>query len=116
MQTCCVQNGGMPMPDYTKNKVSGCYVYFTSYCILEAFHAHAAEDSYAEASSAKFFIYEDGSSYVQHRGTLSDKQISEITKYISKNHKSMLKQWQQWQMDRGVAKTSYFGTSTTKDD
>ena len=43
------------MPKYTEYKVFGHYLYFTSYCVVEAMHVHAGDEEMTQSKSAKFF-------------------------------------------------------------
>lgn len=81
------------MPKYYPFKVCGYYLYFTSACVVEAFHAHASDKKLTESGSAKFFVREDGSCYVQKKGRLKERDISEIQEFIKQHHEEMLKKW-----------------------
>lgn len=63
------------MPKYFHDKIANHYLYFTSQCIVEAMHVHASDKHLTEADSAKFFVRADGSSVLQKRGDLTDKEI-----------------------------------------
>lgn len=80
------------MPDYTKATVDGYHLYFTSKCIVEAFHAHADKNR-SKASAAKFFIRSDGSVVVADRGRLSQQIIRKFSEYIAINYVEMYKLW-----------------------
>jgi len=82
------------MPKYYEFKVCGYYLYFTAKCIVEAFHIHASDSKLTEECSAKFFVYEDGSTLVQKTGVLSKKEISKIQLFIKENYKDMYRTWQ----------------------
>ena len=71
------------MPKYYQDKVFGHYLYFTSHCIIEAMHAHASNEELSEEGSAKFFVKSDGSTIVQHRGRLTDREIRGIQAFIT---------------------------------
>lgn len=81
------------MPKYLQNKVAGYYLYYTMHCIIECMHAHASDKHLTEAGSAKFFVNSDGSSVVQHRGTLTDREINQIQKYIKMHYMEMYALW-----------------------
>ena len=81
------------MPKYFEYKIAGYYLYFTSFCIVEAFHVHASDSSLTEASSAKFFVKENGDTIVQDKGILSDTEIHKIQKFIKKNYEQMYLKW-----------------------
>ena len=81
------------MPKYFQDKVAGYYLYYTKHCIMEAMHAHASDRKMTEGGSAKFFVREDGSSYVQERGRLTDHEISVIQRFIARHYKEMYKRW-----------------------
>ena len=63
------------MPKYYKNKVCGYYLYYTSFCLVECMHAHASDSKLTEIGSAKFFAKSDGSTVVQKKGMLSDREV-----------------------------------------
>ena len=50
------------VPKYHSYKVAGYFLYFTSKCIVEAFHVHASDGRLTEHGSAKFFVGERGGS------------------------------------------------------
>ena len=52
------------MPKYYDFKVSGYYLYFTSFCVIECMHAHASDRKLTEAGSAKLFVKEDGETVI----------------------------------------------------
>ena len=81
------------MPKYTEDKVCGHYLYFTSYCTIEAMHVHASDRSMSEARSAKFFVRADGSSVMKRRGDLTKQQQAGIQRYIQKNYREMFECW-----------------------
>ncbi|MCR5098114.1 MAG: DUF4160 domain-containing protein [Lachnospiraceae bacterium] len=58
------------------------YLYFTSACIVEAFHVHASDKKLSESGSAKFYVRKDGSCEVQKRGRLNDREVSAIEDFI----------------------------------
>ena len=58
---------------------------------MEAMHAHASDRKMTEDGSAYFFVREDGSSYVQERGRLTDHEISVIQRFIARHYKEMWK-------------------------
>ena len=68
------------------------YVYFTSHCLIEAFHVHSGKDK-KRAGSAKFWIREDGSSVIAKKGKLSDKTLRGIQGFISNNYQLLYKDW-----------------------
>lgn len=80
------------MPDYTKLLIVGCRVYFTSACLVEAFHAHAGKTR-SPKTAAKFFIRNDGSVFVQSTGTLDSREIRAIAAYIHTNYRDMYESW-----------------------
>lgn len=81
------------MPKYYNYLVQGYYLYFTSHCIIEAFHVHASDKQLTEASSAKFFVHEDGTSTIQNKGRISDKKLNLIQDFIKEHYKDMYKTW-----------------------
>lgn len=81
------------MPKYFQDKVAGYYLYYTKHCVMECLHAHASDKKLTESGSAKFFVRSDGSSYVQHRGQLTDHEINIIQKYIKTHYLEMYETW-----------------------
>ncbi|MCD8118911.1 MAG: DUF4160 domain-containing protein [Lachnospiraceae bacterium] len=56
-------------------------------------HVHASDRSLTEPGSAKFFVRKDGSSIVQNRGILNDREIRQIQAYIKENYLEMYDKW-----------------------
>ena len=56
------------MPKYYEFKVSGYYLYFTSFCTVECMHVHASDRKLTESGSAKFFVKDNGDTIVQKKG------------------------------------------------
>ena len=81
------------MPKYYKNKVCGYYLYYTSFCLVECMHAHASDRKLTESGSAKFFVKSDGSTIVQKRGVLSDREIRIIQEFIKEHYLEMYEMW-----------------------
>lgn len=81
------------MPKYFPYKVHGYYLYYTSHCIVECMHAHASDTSLTEAGSAKFFIKENGDTVVQRKGSLKDKDVVRIQKFIKEHYHEMFDAW-----------------------
>ncbi len=81
------------MPKYYSFQVAGHYLYFTSFCIVEAMHVHAGNKQLTEAVSAKFFVYADVDSRLEKRGDLKDNEISTIQKFIKENYIEMYRMW-----------------------
>ena len=81
------------MPKYYPFKICGYYLYYTSACIVEAFHVHASDKKLSESGSAKFFVHEDGSCEVQKRGRLNEREISTIEEFIFQHKDEMYKIW-----------------------
>ena len=81
------------MPKYFQDKIAGYYLYYTMHCIIECMHAHASDSKLTEAGSAKFFVRADGSTVLQHRGQLNDKEIGVIQKYIGEHYLEMYEAW-----------------------
>ena len=77
------------MPKYYEFKVSGYYLYFTSFCVIECMHIHASDRKLTESGSAKFFVKDNGDTVLQKRGILKDKEIAKIQDFIKKNYKEM---------------------------
>ena len=81
------------MPKYFNNKVCGYYLYYTSFCLVECMHAHASDAKLTEAGSAKFFVKSDGSTVVQKRGILNDREIRIIQEFIKEHYIEMYELW-----------------------
>lgn len=81
------------MPKYFQEKVAGYYLYFTKHCIIECMHAHASDRKLTEAGSAKFFVRSDGSTYVQQKGQLTDREVRIIQRFIKLHYLEMYERW-----------------------
>ena len=81
------------MTKYFSFKVCGYYLYFTSHCVVECMHAHASDEELTEAGSAKFFVLGDGSSRITNRGKLTEREASQIQKFIAENYETMYLVW-----------------------
>lgn len=81
------------MPKYYDFKVCGYYLYFTSHCIIECMHVHASDRRLTEAGSAKLFVRSDGSTLVQDRGILNDRELRSIQAFIKDNYREMYLKW-----------------------
>ena len=81
------------MPKYYQHKVCGYYLYYTSFCIIEAMHVHASDGQLSETGSAKFFVKGDGSTVVSRPGTLTPREISRIRAFIQEHYLEMYELW-----------------------
>lgn len=81
------------MPKYFLEKVADHYLYYTKHCIIECMHAHASDRNLTETGSAKFFVKGDGSTVLQRRGTLTDRQVKVIQKFIKLHYMEMYEIW-----------------------
>lgn len=81
------------MPKYFLDKIAGYYLYYTKHCLVECMHAHASDKALTEGGSAKFWVNSDGSSLVQNRGILTDREITKIQKYIKLHYIEMYEKW-----------------------
>ena len=79
------------MPKYYPFRIADHFLYFTSECIVEAMHVHARDRKLTEARSAKFFVKADGSSVLEKRGDLTDREINIISRFIRENYMDMYK-------------------------
>ena len=84
------------MPKYYEFKVAGYYLYFTSHCIVECMHVHASDARLTEAGSAKFFVKENGDSFIQNKGMLNDREIRKMQIFIKNNYKEMYLKWAEY--------------------
>ncbi len=91
------------MPKYYDFKVSGYYLYFTSHCIIECMHVHASDRKLTEAGSAKLFVQSDGSTVIQEKGIVSDRDLRNIQTFIRENYQEMYLKWSL------LSSESYFG-------
>ena len=87
------------MPKYYDYMVAGYFLYFTSFCTVECMHVHASDKQLTEASSAKFFVKEDGDTVLQNKGRLNDREILKIKKFIKKNYREMFLKWSEYSMN-----------------
>lgn len=83
------------MPKYYNFKVCGYYLYFTSHCIIECMHVHASDSRLTESGSAKLFVQNDGTTFVQNRGILSDRELRQIQSFVKDHYKEMYLTWAQ---------------------
>ena len=83
------------MPKYYQFQIAGYYLYYTSHCIIECMHVHASDRKFTEAGSAKFFVNSDGSTVLQNRGILNDREIRIIQEFIKINYLEMFEKWSQ---------------------
>ncbi|MCR5502238.1 MAG: DUF4160 domain-containing protein [Lachnospiraceae bacterium] len=81
------------MPKYYEHKVCGYYLYYTSFCIVECMHVHASDANLTESGAAKFFVRGDGSTIVQKRGVLNDREIKVIQRFIKDHYLEMYEMW-----------------------
>ena len=81
------------MPKYTEDKVFDHYLYFTSYCVVEAMHVHAGDEEMTQSKSAKFFVKADGSSVMKRKGDLTAREVKGIQAYIKKHYLAMYAKW-----------------------
>lgn len=84
------------MPKYYEFMVAGYYLYFTSHCVIECMHVHASDRRLTEESSAKFFVKANGDTVVQNEGTLNDREIRKIQRFIKLNYQEMYLKWAQY--------------------
>lgn len=83
----------MKLPKYFLDKIAGYYLYYTKHCVIECMHAHASDRKLTEGGSAKFFVLEDGSTIIQNRGVLNDREILKIQKFIKLHYLEMYEKW-----------------------
>ena len=84
------------MPKYYDFKVSGYYLYFTSFCVIECMQAHASDRKLTEAGSAKLFVKEDGETVIAEKGFLTDRDLRKIRLFIKENYKEMYILWKRY--------------------
>lgn len=81
------------MPKYYPYKICGYYLYYTSFCTIECMHVHASDSALTEATSAKFFVRADGTTTVEKRGILKDREIRKIQEFIKEHYLEMYELW-----------------------
>ena len=84
------------MPKYFPFKVAGYYLYYTMECTVECMHAHASDERLTEAGSAKLFVKPNGDTVVQRQGTVSNRDMAKIQKYIKLNYITMFELWSKY--------------------
>ena len=84
------------MPKYYEFKVSGYYLFFTSFCTVECMHVHASDRKLTESGSAKFFVKDNGDTIVQKKGILTDREVTKIQAFIKDNYKDMYIKWAEY--------------------
>ena len=84
------------MPKYYKFMISGYYLYFTSYCILECMHVHASDKDLTQKIAAMFFVKSNGDTIVQRKGILNNREILTIQKFIKKHYNEMYAKWAEY--------------------
>ena len=82
------------MPKYTSDIVAGYILYFTSKCVIEAMHVHASDKEMTEKNSAKLFVYDNGDTKIERRGSDNDVDMDTIRQYIKLNYKEMYLKWE----------------------
>ena len=87
------------MPKYYDFKVSGYYLYFTSFCVIECMPAHASDRKLTEAGSAKLFVKEDGETVIAEKGFLTDRDLRKIRLFIKENYKEMYILWKRYSQE-----------------
>ena len=87
------------MPKYYDFKVSGYYLYFTSFFFIECMHAHASDRKLTEAGSAKLFVKEDGETVIAEKGLLTDRDLRKIQLFIKENYKEMYLLWKRYSQE-----------------
>lgn len=98
------------MPKYYRYSVCGYYLYFTAECVIECMHVHASDKHLRKQGSAKFFVKENGDTFVQKQGILSDREVRKIQDFIKEHYKEMYNLWKHWS-DNGY----YRGDSSKTD-
>ena len=82
------------MPKYFTYKVSSYYLYFTSFCVIEAMHVHANKDNTKEFGSTKLWVHSDGSTSVAEYGrNMTQKSLLEIQAFIKQYYIEMYETW-----------------------
>ena len=87
------------MPKYYDFKVSGYYLYFTSFSVIECMYAHASDRKLTEAGSAKLFVKEDGETVIAEKGFLTDRDLRKIRLFIKENYKEMYIRWKRYSQE-----------------
>lgn len=58
-------------------------------------HVHASDSKMTESGSAKLFVQKDGSTVVNNRGILSDRELRQIQSFVKDHYKEMYLTWAQ---------------------
>lgn len=83
------------MPKYFTFKICGYYLYFTTSCIDEPIHIHISDTKLSEKGSAKLWLHCDGTTTIQNSGTISDRDMNMIRKFIHKNINTIENKWKE---------------------
>ena len=67
-----------------------------SAAVIECMHVHASDRKLTEGGSAKFFVKDDGSTVLQERGILTDREIRKIKEFIKQNYQEMYLKWSEY--------------------
>ena len=56
-------------------------------------HAHASDSKLTESGSAKFFVKKDGSTIIQKKGILTDREVRILQIFIKEHYLEMYELW-----------------------
>lgn len=82
------------MPKYTRDKVAGYWLYYTSAWLTEGIiHVHANEPKIVRRDAAKIWVHSDGTSTVKEYGKVSKKDMLIIQEWIYNNFELIKESW-----------------------
>ena len=84
------------MPKFFPYKVAGYFLYYTMACTVECMHAHASDSHLTEEGSAILFVQSNGDTIIQKRGTVSEKDLKIIQRFIKENYLTMFEKWSEY--------------------
>lgn len=56
-------------------------------------HVHASDRKLTESGSAKLFVQSDGSTVVQEKGIVNDRELRSIQSFVKENYLEMYLKW-----------------------
>ncbi len=77
------------MPKYYPFKVVGYYLYYTSFCTIEAMPVHTNDRSLSEVGSAQFYVLENGDTTVERKGILNNRELRKNKRTIKDHYLDM---------------------------
>lgn len=82
------------MPKYTRDKVAGYWLYYTSACLAEGIiHVHANDSKPNRKDAAKIWVHDDGTTTVAEYGKVPKKDMAIIQQWIYDNFSLIKQSW-----------------------